>query len=578
MLNRIHRLYCNMVYSKAYNDHAAHHKHDYGDLISSIHFEEKVFEEIDNQHFVEGLAKYIRNEETQLLDSRKKRSDAFDKAKKIRQKRFEGLKLNPSQAILLVENAIELGYIWDFRLEEPWHPKIFLDKDRLTTFPYQHKYVVSYSGKPKHLFFHSEGKEYILREAPFEQFYNPRSILEQGRIRASSFHGNAEKGGNISHPRETEALDVAIFTSNLNSALSGPYGFSGAGVTDERGRGYEEDIIFEINCPSSFLIQHTSNDRWETTEELMSDFDNPSNYRDYLEENWNKTDEMDFKLSLKDEQSAGEAFLPLKYIQGVWDREIHPKTPHFIPLSDYCVLIKNKFPSKVPDLEKSHLNRVPDTSEVARKKKKKLEVKEELKELRKYSRHLHFLADSNINRIISDIENFEKHAKVVDMRLENERLSGKEARIQMQDYFEEDKESLIEHIENYNSRLNSMRSPKGNINLEIGEKNEVGLTTVCGNFKTDKSSWELSTLKNQTVSVSQKSVKEEKIVYERIHNNQKIDINSVTKQIEKEISTMLTELPIINARPEELYMIMTNSLEGYQINIREENLEKIAAG
>lgn len=567
-----------MIYGITYNDHAAHHEHDYGELISSIHFEEKVFEEIDREHFIEGLANYIRNEEIEILDNRKKRSDSFDKAKKVFEKRLEGLNLNPSQAIIMVESAIEFGYIWDFKLEQPWHPKIFLNEDRLTTFPYQHKYVVSYSGKPKHLFFNSQGKEYILQEAPFNNFYNPNSILEQGRIRASSFHGKAEKGGNIAHPSEAEALDVAIFTSNLKSALSGPYGFTGAGVTDQNGRGYEENIIFEINCPSNFLIQHTSNDRWESTEELLREFGNPSSYRDYLDENWNQIDEMDFKLSLKEKQSAGDIFLPIEYIQGVWDREAHPKTPHFIPFKDYCKLIKAEFPSKVPDLNQSHVDGGSKLSEIKRKKNKKVEIKKELKGLRKYSRHLYNLGDSYIERIINDIEAFEKRSEIVNRRLSKERLSNEEARIQMKDYFIELRESLVDDIKNYNARLETLKDLSSNEdpNLDLKEISEVNLGTVCGNFDVRESRWELSTLEDQIKSVSQRSVKEEKIMYEKIQDNQEIEINTTIKNIENEISTILSKIPPINVKPEEIYMIMEKSLKGSKINIREEELEKIA--
>ena len=136
-----------------YHEKVMSQEHGYGEIISSIEFEKEVFAEVDKDHFVEGLAEYFYVERE--IESSSGR-DAWNRAQEIYEGDISDIKFSEEKAIEVVEDAIELGYIWKFKLDYPWHPAIFYDDDRLTTVPWQHKYVVAYTGRSESEFFSNQ--------------------------------------------------------------------------------------------------------------------------------------------------------------------------------------------------------------------------------------------------------------------------------------------------------------------------------------------------------------------------------------------------------------------------------------
>lgn len=91
----------------------------------------------------------------------------------------------------IIAGAVAYGFLSDFRLETPWHPKPFLDQE-FVSFPFQHKYTVLYTGTYRNLFYRRKDKpdaHEVLDKSVIEGrggLANPESIIQQGKLIASN--------------------------------------------------------------------------------------------------------------------------------------------------------------------------------------------------------------------------------------------------------------------------------------------------------------------------------------------------------------------------------------------------------
>lgn len=532
-----------------YKYHAAREEHDYGEIIDSVNFEEDIFEQIDPKHFVRGMAKFVKEERDDLIEGRKTRKAAFRIAKSVYRRRGKGTSLRKQDIIQLVKNAIGEGYIWDFRLEEPWHPKVFIDENRLTTFPFQHKYIVGYSGKPKHLFFTSQGKEFVRnqRRTTFDNFYNPDSILTQGRIRGASGHTESEKGGS----KGDETLDVGIWFACLEEASKYPIGESGNTATDNGEKVYRNNVTLEVNVPSNYVIQHTQYKRWETTEELLDEFGSPFRYLEVMENRWTAWDEMDFKLALMDDQSEGEVFLPLEFVQGVWDREAFPNAPHFMPLKDYAVFIKEEFPNRVPDFDQMVLDIDDGVSSAAHaRRKRKKKIKNEFDEIREIAtgfsknmnRHFKELGDK-IEQSLRGLKKVEEGAYGIESMEEDvfeEVTVGKFEKI-----FDK-KDRIDERLEWWREKVQE------DLGRELPEPQRVELRKLYNGFDPDEESWKVWDIEERIQGIAEDIVEKEKKLLDRVDREKGVRLQEEIESLERELVEEVAGVPFVKVTEDDI--------------------------
>lgn len=519
----------------AYYYHAAKEDHDYGEIISSIKFEEKVFEEIEDNHFIEGLANYLMEKQSDIVDQRKMRSDAYKKAKKIYRRKSSGTGVDTNQAIKLVENAIEEGYIWDFRLEEPWHPKMFVDENRLTTFPFQHKFMVGYSAKPKHIFFHQQGKERV-QERVGDVLTNPDSVLSQGRLRGGTVHPSTEYSND-------ETNDNAIWFTCLRGTFRYPQGVDGSKYYD-----YDDNVVLEIEVPSRFVVQHHKDHvRWETREDLLNNFKNPKEYRRRILEEWEDTDSYDFKVALRKSQSEGKAFLPLEYILGFWDRDEFPNTPHFMPIDEYASLIRKRFPEKVPPPSKCVIDyKDPVKGNLTGKNKKKLELKEEIRETRKLTRLVTQSITSieswgGLNYSGSRLSNIGKELDVIsEINKYHNGHDNLDYKGRMVDLLED----LNENVGFLSDKIQLIRRKFQEIvGRDLEPQKEINLRELYQNQEEGK---DLLKQKQEDIkTIGQDLIKKERNLYDNIEDISIEEAKKEMKEIEEELAQEITEIPLI---------------------------------
>lgn len=430
-----------------YRRAAQKNDHNYGDIISSENLIEEVFEKIDEDHLISGLASYLA--QSSVVSG--KASGELTKKRARRKASNLVEEGNMSEIKNHVTQAIEGGYIYDFRLEQPWHPKNFFDEDKLTTFPYQHKFIVGYTGKPKHIFFSSEGKEYITNHIrgvnEVKELNNPKSILVQGRLNSGCWV--ADENGH-------ELKEKAIYFAGVKEANGYPIKSPVAGSKDENGEVvYESNVVLEICIPSNFAIFHSKYERWETVEELKNEFGSPMKLKKDLMRTWTIRDTKEFKIAKKSSQNDGRSFLPIKYITGVWDMEWFDwkkeksKKPYFLGLKHYINFLYDKYPERMPDPKENNLiidfEPNPSSQRIKRVEQLESEIRSIRKSVINIAEKHHQLLEltikikDRIERAQMNIQRIRKQGEVIESPAEIK-----------QDALE----SLASHLSNFHKRRN----------------------------------------------------------------------------------------------------------------------------
>lgn len=107
-----------------YRNWAEKRGHAYGEIVAKTPYKRRVLSENRSNEIASELKDYfIHEEERSEEEAENLTSRVLNHAS---QKSFE-----------VVKNAEPKGYLSNFNLHEPWHPKDFLNGD-LITYPYQH--------------------------------------------------------------------------------------------------------------------------------------------------------------------------------------------------------------------------------------------------------------------------------------------------------------------------------------------------------------------------------------------------------------------------------------------------------
>lgn len=524
-----------------YTYHAARHDHKYGEIISSVRIED-IFEQIDSEHLIEGLTDFLLDNSERTVDRERKKREA------------EALLNGEKGEKILIESlssAIEQGYVWKFRLEKPWHPKAFMDGEKLTTFPFQHKFIVGYSGKPKHIFFSKKGKEYVREKSNLSQFFNPESILVQGRINASSNHADAKEGNKVNN----ETMDIAIWFSCLKEAKKYPLGqgladrvaANGAGVKDKGEIVYSDNVVLEVCVPSNFVVQHNTYERWENLVQTKEKFGSPMEYQASMKKYWDNTDGMDFKIALKEEQDSGGSFLPLKYIRGVWDKEEFPRSPYFMALDNYVAFLYEEYPRRMPQQSRINFS-VPESAHDVEKQQKALR---KLKEIKKRS----------ITVISTYEDQFSRVKKIVEsIRDYSEKISSQKS---------------LSSFRALNRNLNRLTTGDGRSIVAPKKKGlekefEVKINSPTYSLKKailgELENKEASRMAEKCNKFEKYIFDKEKEIYEKIEQGDDVNLDRFEKGILKTIKEELSETPVINYSDSDLKFLTEFLVEELGIN------------
>ncbi len=262
--------------------------------------------------------------------------------------------LEDSTRAEIVEEAISKGYFRSFKLEEPWHPEIFLDPEEPTTHPFQHSSIVAYRGTNRKVFFNQEN-------SPEEgETRHPESILNTGYINPGIRKGSGQtdahgKGG--------------VWMGFLRVATRW--------AEKERDREIGDPVIFELQIPTTadlkLVISEDGTKEYSNLRALSRDY-RPEDLR-----------ELAVASIEQGEQSGGsyrgkinfryDGKVPLKWIRRVWDNEFFRKEENFVSFETYIEELKSSMPEKIPGSAKS----VSAPEEEAREEIK--EIKKEIKKL-----------------------------------------------------------------------------------------------------------------------------------------------------------------------------------------------------
>jgi hypothetical protein len=503
-------------------------EHDYGEIISSINFEEKVFHEIEENNFVKGLAKFLKeNREVSNPDK---------KAEKIFRK--QEAELSKKEVIEAVKQAIEEGYIWKFKLEEPWHPAIYFDENRLTTIPWQHKFAVLYSGRTEYEFY---SKEFLKKSGSYvnglsdvgvesvEDLHNAESVLRTGYIKpgvrwANSAEEAEEKAGN-DHTRSW-AIYLAIQLNKVSSyAGSNFYGLS------------KTEPVLEIEVPTKFLRMPgvsgvgLSRNFISSIDDYFKDLSSPKQFYDAYA---NTEGESEIQFTKTFENMPEYPVLPLNYVNGVWDFDKY-NTPYFVPLKEYVDRLYEIVPDKrLPNLENIKMDVGTKNGSFKRNnlfEREKKELFGLLDELTKGS-------EGNVIDLYEEIIDLEKNLS--NLREGNSQVEEFSKFVEELKDFESRRENIIKYLEKENYGW---------------ESKQVNMASF------------LQSRSQEDVKEYSNSAEERLKRYKKLLGSQKINSEESISKVEKRMQEDLNKILSLNIDRENLFVIaekVADTEEEYQ--------------
>lgn len=185
----------------------------------------------------------------------------------------------------IVKDAQEKGYITNFQLSEPWHPKLFME-GKINTFPYQHNTIITFRGVSRDHFYlggddpTGKGKNASKRHSD--------SVLNLG-------HWNPGNSWNSDN-------ENAVWTTFKDTAE----GYARRITDNKRG------VLLKMQVPTNWVqcgahgVRETNN-----LKQIKKEFGSPEAYREHIR-------------SHSDEQCAWlvRPKVPLHFIKEIWDLEI----------------------------------------------------------------------------------------------------------------------------------------------------------------------------------------------------------------------------------------------------------------
>jgi len=243
----------------------------------------------------------------------------------------------------VVESAQKKGYLEEFRLAGPWHPKNFYEGD-LVTYLYQHNTAVTYRGISRKYMYKANAIESDSERSAKHKV----SILNSGHLKRGSHVGEEERNYIWTTPSLKNARNYARNTN----------GKSG--------------LVLELQIPTKWMIFGAKNDAYiaKNLNEMHEIFGTPEKFREHLLENWN-SEQISFRV---------DHDLPIEYIKGVWDTETDQE-PNFYPLyskkrKDIIEVMREIEPKKIP--RKSDFQRdLKHSDSIVRRKEKIRKLLEE---------------------------------------------------------------------------------------------------------------------------------------------------------------------------------------------------------
>jgi|GEM_PF-4030159 len=282
---------------KLYKNWAKNRGHAYDAVPSNISYADRILAENRKKEVFKELQNFLRQEKGLSAGEAEKTAEQM-------------LNKGGKKAAKTIAEAEAEGYLPDFRLHEPWHPKPFLNGS-LITYPYQHDSVIVYTGINKHMFFKEDsGKRFSGSRAP-------SSIIKTGKIPPTNDHKGV---GNY-----LGFLEVAKHYAKKSRQMS-DHEVGGA--------------VLEVQIPTEKLITIVDQmGRYKNLSELRERFETPEQFWRKCQDT--RLEEIHFKV---------EGNIPLDWITGVWDTENNQK-PIFTPLDDFLKTLSSQYIEDMPDEE-----------------------------------------------------------------------------------------------------------------------------------------------------------------------------------------------------------------------------------
>ncbi|MFB6158639.1 MAG: hypothetical protein ABEJ95_03160 [Candidatus Nanohalobium sp.] len=465
-----------------YGEGVARREHDYGEYIESIDFVERVRESLDESEIVEGVAELFLGSYSGQLTGRQKRSQAYRKAKSLVRRGGKGNRdvlpgFRSRQGLRkAVKEAVEKGYIRDVRFKVPWHPLIVRDRNKLSTFPHHHEYAVLWTGRKRYEF---ETEEYIREynrhrdvadSVEPEELFNLRSVLRKGFISPGNQHHPEDKTGGAH-----QKMWGIYLTWDLKKANA---------------YGLESGVVLEVEAPTR-VLRFGDNSisgleewyrHWDSPEKFTANIDSLESNEVVYTRTWGKD---------------GDTFpvLPLKYVNGVRDKELNSSATHFYPLKTWASRMAKNHPEKFPppsefrlqDPGKDDLNytfrRVfRSNSEYRKARKFEEEVKAFTKFLDSFRRKAETIEKKleklkgakNISRYnlpLQDVHKFNEKLGVLEE--ECEKITGEDPGIETHDFRELVKKDYFRKTVEESGELEKKLKRERDYIFEVSEKGDI---------------------------------------------------------------------------------------------------------
>ena len=304
--------------SKQDNPYFTRREHSYAELVSSIDWTERFIEEglreNDREWLENGLIRFLIDQQGM-------------KEEQARQKVKEMMDEGGIDFKKTVNTAERKGFLEDFRLNEPWHPKTFYEEE-FVSYTFQHASVIVYRGMRRRFFYKASVQNEDERSRK-----HPTSIFNHQYLRPGS---SLQQGDEQEFIWTTPSLDEA--------------------------RGYGS-IVLEIQVPVKWLVFGAKRkEEVSNLEEIHERFESPQKFHSYLSENWSRSGTT-FKINRE---------IPVHYVRGGWDMERHDN-PEFFPLyseqeKDLIDVMKEVDGEKIPE-NPSITKNWKDSDEIVKQRK-----------------------------------------------------------------------------------------------------------------------------------------------------------------------------------------------------------------
>lgn len=452
-----------------YRNWAETRGHAYGEVVSNIPYNERILSENRSETIERELERFFVEEQN------KNGSEAEKLAIRVLEEANE-------ESYQIIKEAEAKGYLPDFHLHEPWHPKPFLNGE-IVTYPYQHDSVILYTGISKHFFFHEDS------DKNWERSRVQQSILEIGEIPAvddpSAGKGNFFGFLKVAKQHSSKSkvggavLEVQIPSEKLTT-IFGQLGFY-KNLTELR----------EKEGKAKYMDQ---NSQYDGLTALREDLGTPEGFREKCLET--DLEKVHFKIN---------GSIPLEWIKGVWDTENSEK-PIFVSLEDFVKTLKSQYG-----------DHVSGRSDIKPEKARE----EILNEINSYK------------NVYKDIENLRKSLETIQRHLEYESKSGRLAG---------PAGDLEEELKNYDNSLSKLRKDlERKFQVNVGKPKSVKVNEIKKESKAIKNQ-----IKEVESGLKEAVADEQQHAQKTNWDKQKFKQEKfLEKRLEKNLADMIIKIPFI---------------------------------